>query len=184
MKKHFRIQIQGRILGWMLFLFLCMTACSERRDCPSVTVPSRAFILSKSDSAFAAFESFKEVKADAKAKGVILCGGPDSNVYFKEFCHSPIDLDPIYRILGYMLKNENVTISIAGNIDRKEAQTVKELSLKRAEFVKAFFVKCGVKETRMTIVDYKDNRPMDDNNTRVGRFYNRRVEFRVLEDDE
>jgi hypothetical protein len=184
MKKNFHIKNQGIFLSHILVFFLMTTACSEQIHCPKPTVPSREFILAKSDSAYAALDRFEQVRADAKAKGIMLCGMPDSNLYFREFCDAPIHLDPIYRIVGYMLNHKDVSVSIAGNIDHEEAKTAEELSLQRAKFVKAFFVKCGVEETRMTVLDYKDTRPMDDNSTPVGRFFNRRVEFRVLEDKE
>ena len=55
-----------------------------------------------------------------------------------------------------------------------------ELSLKRANAVKAFLIDKGVDGTKLETAGYGLTRPIADNNTAAGRQKNRRVEMSVI----
>lgn len=85
------------------------------------------------------------------------------------------ELDKLYAILN---ERPNVAINIEGHTDntgRPETNTA--LSQKRADAVKAYLVKKGISEDRMTATGFGPSKPVADNKTAAGRAENRRVEF-------
>jgi len=72
----------------------------------------------------------------------------------------------------------NVTINGYTDITGKPATNL-ALSKKRAESVKAYWVKKGVSANRLTANGYGIENPIADNKTAAGRTKNRRVEFKV-----
>ncbi len=54
------------------------------------------------------------------------------------------------------------------------------LSQRRADAVRAYLVRKGVRAKRLTTIGYGESRPLADNNTWKGRRMNRRVEFKVM----
>ncbi len=77
-------------------------------------------------------------------------------------------------------EHPDIKISIEGHTDNtgKEAANQK-LSEKRAEAVKAYFVKKGISADRLVTVGYGQSNPIADNKTVKGRAENRRVEFKA-----
>lgn len=77
-------------------------------------------------------------------------------------------------------EHPDIKISIEGHTDNtgKEAANQK-LSEKRAEAVKAYFVKKGISADRLVTVGYGQSNPVADNKTVKGRAENRRVEFKA-----
>lgn len=77
-------------------------------------------------------------------------------------------------------EHPDIKISIEGHTDNtgKEAANQK-LSEKRAEAVKAYFVKKGISADRLVTVGYGQSNPIADNKTLKGRAENRRVEFKA-----
>jgi len=72
-------------------------------------------------------------------------------------------------------------IRIEGHTDnRGGAEHNRKLSQARAESVKAYLVKQGVKPERLEAVGYGPDRPIDSNKTAKGRAKNRRVEFVIV----
>jgi outer membrane protein OmpA-like peptidoglycan-associated protein len=59
-----------------------------------------------------------------------------------------------------------------------------KLSKKRAEAVKAFLTSAGVDESRVLTVGYGPDKPIEDNTTKKGQEKNRRIEFRLMSQDE
>ena len=88
-----------------------------------------------------------------------------------------LELDKGAAILN---EHPDVKISIEGHTDNtgKEA-TNQKLSEKRAEVVKAYFVKKGISADRLLTVGYGQSNPVADNKTAAGRTANRRVEFKA-----
>ena len=60
-----------------------------------------------------------------------------------------------------------------------------ELSQRRADAVRDYFIAKGMQADQMTSIGYGPDRPADSNDTPEGRANNRRIEFKVVgEEDE
>ena len=79
-----------------------------------------------------------------------------------------------------MLAYQNTTLLIEGHTDNR-ARFVdnKALSHRRANSVKAFFVKRGLNTSRFTTAGFGLERPIADNTTEKGRAMNRRVAMKA-----
>jgi len=79
-----------------------------------------------------------------------------------------------------MSEHPDLKISIEGHTDNtgKDA-TNQKLSEKRADAVKAYFVKKGISEDRLQTSGFGSSQPIADNKTVKGRAENRRVEFKA-----
>ena len=72
----------------------------------------------------------------------------------------------------------HLTMEIQGHCDNTNGQKWnEELSLKRADAVKAYFVDKGLDASRFTTKGFGDTKPTADNSTAAGRAQNRRVVF-------
>ncbi len=90
---------------------------------------------------------------------------------------------PELRQLENLLRtNPNIFIEVEGHTDDIGGNALnKTLSQKRANAVKAFLVKQGIADNRITTVGYGETRPLVSNDDEEsGRAINRRVAFRVL----
>jgi outer membrane protein OmpA-like peptidoglycan-associated protein len=85
------------------------------------------------------------------------------------------------EIAEYMLLNEDEHYEIEGHTDNvgKEEDNIK-LSQQRAETVKNYLVKKGIKANRITAKGYGATKPVADNTTPEGRQKNRRTELNIL----
>ena len=88
------------------------------------------------------------------------------------------ELDKAARILNEQYPQ--LKVEIAGHTDNTgKAEMNQTLSVKRAESVKAYLVKKGVAEERLSTAGFGPDQPIADNETAAGRTKNRRVEFKV-----
>jgi outer membrane protein OmpA-like peptidoglycan-associated protein len=79
------------------------------------------------------------------------------------------------------LDNKTARIEITGHTDsRGPVAGNLKLSNKRAEAVKSYFVKQGIKANRITAKGYGSDKPIADNSSAAGRATNRRVEIRFI----
>jgi OOP family OmpA-OmpF porin len=86
----------------------------------------------------------------------------------------------INQAAGVLKKNPTVKIDIQGHTDNKGSDKYNmKLSLRRANAVKTYFIKKGIKKTRMTTTGYGPSRPVASNDTEAGRAENRRIELEV-----
>ena len=77
-----------------------------------------------------------------------------------------------------------VVVRIEGHTDNVGSRNHNQkLSQRRAEAVKEFLVRQGVLRARMIAEGYGQSRPIAPNTNRAGRAANRRVEFRIVEQD-
>jgi outer membrane protein OmpA-like peptidoglycan-associated protein len=92
----------------------------------------------------------------------------------------PISFPILDQIVKIMNENPDYLINISGHTDNiGTAEKNQILSEKRANAVKNYLVKKGVKEDRITVKGFGDTVPVADNKTPKGRTLNRRVEFVV-----
>lgn len=87
-------------------------------------------------------------------------------------------LEKAYQILK---DNPGISVEISGHTSSEgNADRNLELSLRRAEAVKAYLVKRGIDAARILTVGHGSDVPRGDNRTDGGRRENRRIEFRIL----
>ncbi len=85
------------------------------------------------------------------------------------------------RVLLFLKLNPRVVIQISGHTDNTGNKDEKiQLSINRANAVKAYLVARGVMDARLKVKGYGMYRPIAPNTTEAGRQQNRRVEFQVL----
>lgn len=78
----------------------------------------------------------------------------------------------------YMMKNPNVTITIAGHCDERGTNEYNlALGDRRAESAKAFLVNIGISPSRVDTVSYGEERPADPGHNETAWAKNRRAEF-------
>ncbi|MGA9655188.1 MAG: OmpA family protein [Polyangia bacterium] len=78
-----------------------------------------------------------------------------------------------------------VNLEISGHTDnRGKADYNRDLSQRRADAVKTYFVTRGIASQRLQSIGYGPTRPIADNKTQSGRATNRRTEFRLINPSE
>ena len=79
----------------------------------------------------------------------------------------------------------DVNLEISGHTDsRGKADYNRDLSQRRADSVKTYFVQRGIASARLQSIGYGLTRPIADNKTSSGRATNRRTEFRLINPSE
>jgi outer membrane protein OmpA-like peptidoglycan-associated protein len=87
-------------------------------------------------------------------------------------------LDEVIRI---MRENPSIRVEVQGHTDNIGADDANmKLSVRRAEAVKAYVVKNGISADRVETRGFGEARPIDSNDTDLGRARNRRIEFVVV----
>lgn len=85
------------------------------------------------------------------------------------------------RAVAVLKEYADVRLEIGGHTDdRGKDEFNMQLSQKRADAVRAYFVGKGVPEARLKAVGYGEERPIADNKTESGRAKNRRTEFQLI----
>jgi OOP family OmpA-OmpF porin len=89
------------------------------------------------------------------------------------------------RAIKVLKEYSEIRMEISGHTDsRGKADYNRDLSQRRADAVKMYFIANGIDAARLTSVGYGLDRPIADNQTESGRSKNRRTEFRLLMGDE
>ncbi|MET0393277.1 MAG: OmpA family protein [Chitinophagaceae bacterium] len=84
-------------------------------------------------------------------------------------------------LVDYLRYKEDVKIEVAGHTDNVGADNDnKVLSLQRAETIRSYLVKKGIKPQRIIARGYGASLPVADNQTEQGRQLNRRTEVKIL----
>lgn len=127
--------------------------------------------------------------ADSKKHGCPLAFVKDNQIQITDqikFRFGLADLDPVSdTVLDAVLKvieahAEVKMIRIEGHTDNKGSAALnKKLSNARAEAVAKWLVKHGVDRSKLTAGGFGMDKPIDTNDTDVGRANNRRVEFHI-----
>jgi len=89
------------------------------------------------------------------------------------------------RAVAVLKEYPDIRLEISGHTDsRGKADYNRDLSQRRADAVKMYFITKGIDSSRLTSVGYGLDRPIADNGSEAGRAKNRRTEFRLLMSDE
>ena len=89
------------------------------------------------------------------------------------------------RAVAVLKEYPDIRLEISGHTDSKgKADYNRDLSQRRADAVKMYFIANGIDTSRLTSLGYGMDRPIADNQTESGRSKNRRTEFRLLMGDE
>lgn len=87
-------------------------------------------------------------------------------------------LDKAVKLLN---ERPNVNVEIQGYTDYVGTESYnQELSVERANTVKAYLVSKGITETRLTTVGFGKGNPVANNDTEEGRMMNRRIVFKIV----
>jgi len=90
----------------------------------------------------------------------------------------PTALKDLQRLAEYLQTHPKHTISIEGHADSAgDVMANLKLSRQRAEAVKIELLKFGIVEKRMTVVAYGESKPLEKNDSVMGKQLNRRVEI-------
>ena len=85
------------------------------------------------------------------------------------------------RAVKVLQDYQEVNLEISGHTDnRGKADYNRDLSQRRADSVKTYFVQRGIAPDRLQAIGYGLTRPIADNKTSSGRATNRRTEFRLI----
>lgn len=86
------------------------------------------------------------------------------------------------RAADVLIAYLSVRMEISGHTDDKGKRDMNvDLSRRRAESVRTYFIGKGIAADRLTAVGYGPDKPLVDNKTAKGRSENRRVEFQILQ---
>jgi outer membrane protein OmpA-like peptidoglycan-associated protein len=85
------------------------------------------------------------------------------------------------KVVTFLEENPTVEVEISGHTDSKGSEEYNlNLSQGRSQAVVDYLAGQGIEKTRLTARGYGEGKPIDTNDTEVGRGNNRRVEFTVL----
>ncbi len=98
----------------------------------------------------------------------------------------PDSFPVLQEVADYLKSNKAIKkMSIEGHTDNKGAPDLnKRLSQARANSVMNWLVQHGVEQGRLEAHGYGMEKPIEDNDTEAGRAKNRRVEFKILEQED
>ncbi len=89
------------------------------------------------------------------------------------------------EVSDVLIKTPQMKVFVEGHTDSQGSDKYNmDLSQKRAEAVKSYLSRRGVKSDQMKAVGYGESQPMGSNKTDRGRAMNRRVEFNILQEGE
>ena len=88
----------------------------------------------------------------------------------------------ILNLYSYLINNDNLKVIISGHTDNIGTETFNEnLSKKRAQVIANYLIELGLDKSRINSIGYGSTKPIDTNETEIGRHKNRRVEFKINE---
>ena len=121
----------------------------------------------------------KEVREKEEKYGLLIETRYNNQILFEQNCNSTYDLDMVYNFTSLLLIEKDIKLRIVGNADSVEVETNPKISLERAKFIRAIFLKNGVKKNRLELLDVKAQRPIAPN-TKAGKTLNRRVYIEIF----
>lgn len=121
---------------------------------------------------------YKRILPPAPDRGIVL-----DNVHFDtgKATIRPESLPELDRVAEYMTHKPKLKIEISGHTDNVgDPKSNQSLSQRRADACRAYLIKKGIDQGRVTAVGYGDKRPIAPNDTVDGRQRNRRIEAQEL----
>lgn len=90
----------------------------------------------------------------------------------------------IKSVYDFLKQSQKTQIIISGHTDNVGSSEFNQtLSEKRAKSVTDYFISLGLDNNRITFTGYGNEKPIATNDTEVGRNKNRRVEFKIVENN-
>lgn len=127
-----------------------------------------------------AIQNARSVDAQQTERGLVLTLGGVLFAFNSAELTSGARLS-IARVAGFLIALNNRDAIVEGHADdRGTADYNIELSLRRAESIRAALIESGVEEGRLAAEGYGSNFPIASNDTSEGREQNRRVEIVIL----
>lgn len=103
------------------------------------------------------------------------------NFEFNSTLFTPESYPLLLNAFQILMSNQSLRIEIQGHTDNIGSSEVnRKLSQQRAELVKQYLVSKGVAANRLSTSGFGAEKPIADNQTSMGRYLNRRIEFKVL----
>ena len=97
----------------------------------------------------------------------------------------PSSLSTLDKTISALKKNSKAKVEIEGHTSSEGGEEYNQkLSEDRANSVRAYMIKKGIAQDRVTAVGYGYSRPKASNDTEAGRMQNRRIEVRITNPDE
>ncbi|TBV25032.1 hypothetical protein DMZ43_14270 [Meridianimaribacter sp. CL38] len=163
----------------LLFLASCRGTkynCAELKSIEKIPTET---LIKTADSISELRNLVWKEKEEMEKKGIMIDFSFENPVFFEQNCNSKSELKETYHIIGSMIKHEKIKVRIIGNSDSVEIENKPNLSLERAEFIKAIFIKNGIEKNRIEILDAKYDRPFGPK-MESGNKENRRVDFEII----
>lgn len=101
-------------------------------------------------------------------------------VYFESNSKTASSPRAIIEIIRTMKENPNMKIQVVGHCDKKEAESLDDISAERAKAIMDYLVSKGIPAANLSSKGVKYSKPIDESGTKEGNAKNRRVEFKVL----
>ncbi len=103
---------------------------------------------------------------------------------FNSFRLSNAAKSEINTVFQFLKQNNNLNVIIYGHTDNVGNSDFNQtLSEKRAKAIAEYFISLGLLKERITSYGYGESRPIESNDTEIGRNKNRRVEFRIVKNN-
>ncbi len=103
----------------------------------------------------------------------------NQKIFFDYNSTKPASPRALITVIQEMKKNEEVSITIVGHSDSKEAEEISaDLAQERAQAIADYLIEKGIAENRIKVESRGADEPADETGTKAGRAKNRRVTFK------
>ena len=160
-------------------MFTCGTLFSqiEKKDCNDISILTELSIEEKAEIIKSA-KGFVEYN-NSKIHEIKIVYCPQTELYFSGNCTFPYDYHIAKQYLGILLYDLKSKLILKSHSDNLNYKRNPKQNLIRAENVKNIFIFYGIKPERIEIIDLKDQYPIDNNKTKMGRENNKYVRMEV-----
>ena len=171
------------IVPAMMFAVSCakepvQTAPAETAQ-PAETTPEKDMAAEDQDAAEKARLEQERLAAEEAARQAMMAfTEEDINFEFDSSALMPEAQDILIRKADYLRANSNVTITIEGHCDERGTEAYNmALGERRAEAAREFLSNLGISISRLSIISYGEERPLDPGKNEAAWAKNRRAHF-------